>query len=70
MKDTRLLDKFNEVKLILCRYDYYIHIPKKILHLTNGELKIPHLMGLQYIAKEGINAVSEMKRSEWQKKWG
>ncbi len=54
MKDTRLLDKFNEAKQILCRYDYYIHIPKKILHLTNGELKIPHLMGLQYIAKEGI----------------
>lgn len=54
MKDTRLLDKFNEAKQILCRYDYYIHIPKKILHLTNGELKIPHLMGLQYIAKERL----------------
>lgn len=54
MKNTRLLDRFNETKQILCRYDYYIHIPKKILHLTNGELKIPHLMGLQYIAKEGM----------------
>ncbi|MCD7885190.1 MAG: PBECR4 domain-containing protein [Lachnospiraceae bacterium] len=54
MKDTKLLDKFNEAKQILCGYDYYIHIPKKILHLTNGELKIPHLMGLQYIAKEGM----------------
>lgn len=54
MKDTRLLDKFNEAKQILCRYDYYIHTPKKILHLTNGEQKIPHLMGLQYIAKEGM----------------
>lgn len=54
MKDTRLLDKFNEAKQILCRYDYYIHTQKKILHLTNGELKIPHLMGLQYIAKEGM----------------
>ena len=54
MKDTRLLDKFNEAKQILCRYDYYIHTPKKILRLTNGELKIPHLMGLQYIAKEGM----------------
>lgn len=54
MKDTRLLDIFNEAKQILCRYDYYIHIPKKILHLTNGELKIPHLMGLQYIAKKGM----------------
>ncbi len=39
---------------ILCRYDYYIHVPKKVLHLTNGELKILHLMGLQYIAKEGM----------------
>lgn len=54
MKDTRLLDRFNEAKQILCRYDYYIHIPKKILHLTNTELKIPHLMGLQYIAGEGM----------------
>lgn len=39
MKDTRLLDKFNEAKQILCRYDYYIHIAKKILRLTNGERK-------------------------------
>jgi len=54
MKDTRLLDRFNEAKQILCRYDYYIHIPKRILHLTNTELKIPHLMGLQYIAGEGM----------------
>lgn len=54
MKDTRLLDKFNEARQILCRYDYYIHTPKKILHLTNGELKIPHLMGLQYIAGKGM----------------
>ena len=23
MKDTRLLDRFNEAKQILCRYDYY-----------------------------------------------
>lgn len=53
MKDTRLLERFNEAKQILCRYDYYIHTPKKILHLTNTELKIPHLMGLQYIAGEG-----------------
>ncbi|MCM1181567.1 MAG: PBECR4 domain-containing protein [Clostridium sp.] len=54
MRDTRLLDKFNEAKQILCRYDYYIHTSKTIIHLTNGELKIPHLMGLQYIAKEGM----------------
>lgn len=53
MKDTRLLDKFNEAKQILCRYDYYLHLPKRILHLTNTEAKIPHLMGLQYIAGEG-----------------
>lgn len=53
MKDTRLLDKFNEAKQILCRYDYYLHLPKRILHLTNTEAKIPHLMGLQYIAGKG-----------------
>ena len=29
MKDTRQLDKFNEIEQILCRYDYYIHTPKK-----------------------------------------
>lgn len=46
MKDTRLLDKFKEVKQILCRYDYYNPYTEKNLHLTNEELKIPHLMGL------------------------
>lgn len=51
MKDTRLLKIFNEAKDVLCRYDYYIHTAKRILHLTNSELKIPHLMGLQYVGR-------------------
>lgn len=51
MKDPRLLKIFNDTKDVLCRYDYYIHTSKRILHLTNSELKIPHLMGLQYIGR-------------------
>ena len=51
MKDTRLLKIFNDTKDILCKYDYYIHTVKRILHLTNTELKIPHLMGLQYVGR-------------------
>jgi hypothetical protein len=51
MKDTRLLKIFNDTKDVLCKYDYYIHTSKKILHLTNTELKIPHLMGLQYVGR-------------------
>lgn len=51
MKDTRLLKIFNDTKDVLCRYDYYIHTTKRILHLTNSELKIPHLMGLQYVGR-------------------
>lgn len=51
MKDTRLLKIFNDTKDVLCKYDYYIHTSKHILHLTNSELKIPHLMGLQYIGR-------------------
>lgn len=54
MKNTRLLDIFTETKQILCKYDYYIHTPKKILHLTNSDLKLPHLMGLQYIGKKDL----------------
>lgn len=46
-----LVDIFQNTKDVLCKYDYYIYIPKRILHLTNSELKIPHLMGLQYIGK-------------------
>lgn len=51
MKDTRLLKIFNDTKDVLCRYDYYIYTAKRILHLTNTELKIPHLMGLQYVGR-------------------
>lgn len=49
MKDTRLLKIFNDTKDVLCKNDYYIHIAKRILHLKNTELKIPHLIGLQYV---------------------
>lgn len=34
--------------------DYYIHIPKKIIHVTNLENMIPHLMGMQYIGKSDM----------------
>ena len=51
MKDTRLLEIFQGVKETLCRYDYYIHTSKRILHLSNTEDKIPHLMGLQYAGR-------------------
>lgn len=56
MEDTRLLNIFNDTKECLCKYDYYIHTSKRILHLTNSELKIPHLMGLQYIGKDNYYA--------------
>lgn len=46
-----LIDIFQKTKDVLCKYDYYIYVPKKILHLTNSELKIPHLMGMQYIGR-------------------
>ena len=46
-----LLDIFKKTKEVLCKYDYYIYTSKKILHLTNSELKIPHLMGLQYVGR-------------------
>lgn len=46
-----LVDIFQNTKDVLYKYDYYIYTPKRILHLTNSELKIPHLMGLQYIGK-------------------
>ena len=48
-----LLQIFQDTKEVLCRYDYYIHTKKCILHLTNSETKIPHLMGMQYIGKPG-----------------
>ena len=52
MADKELLPVFQDAKETLCKYDYYIHTPKRILHLTNTEEKIPHLMGLQYIGAE------------------
>lgn len=48
-----LLQIFQDTKEILCRYDYYIHTKKCILHLTNSEIKLPHLMGMQYLGKPG-----------------
>lgn len=51
MKDTRLLQIFQNVKDTICKYDYYIHTPKKIIYLSNTEDKIPHLMGLQYAGR-------------------
>ena len=46
-----LIDIFQKTKDVLCKYDYYLYTPKRVLHLTNSELKIPHLMGLQYIGR-------------------
>lgn len=46
-----LLQIFQDTKEVLCRYDYYIHTKKCVLHLTNSEIKIPHLMGMQYLGK-------------------
>ena len=46
-----LLQIFQDTKEVLCRYDYYIQTQKRILHITNSELKIPHLMGMQYLGK-------------------
>ena len=51
MKDTRLFKIFNDIKDVLCKNDYYIHTAKRILHLINTELKIPHLMGFQYVGR-------------------
>ena len=46
-----LIDIFQKTKAVLCKYDYYIYTSKRVLHLTNSELKIPHLMGLQYVGR-------------------
>lgn len=51
MQDTRLLEIFQNTKDTICKYDYYIHTSNRILHLTNTEDKIPHLMGLQYAGR-------------------
>lgn len=54
MRNQKLLEVFLDAKRILCRNDYYIHIPKKIIHVTNSENMIPHLMGMQYIGRPGM----------------
>lgn len=46
-----LLDIFQKTKDVLCKYDYDIYIAKGVIHLTNSELKIPHLMGMQYVGR-------------------
>ena len=46
-----ILQIFQDTKEVLCKYDYYIHTQKRILHVTNSEVKIPHLMGMQYLGK-------------------
>ena len=51
MANQKLLEVFLNTKRILCSSDYYIHIPKKIIHVTNSENMIPHLMGMQYIGR-------------------
>ncbi len=51
MANQKLLEVFLNTKKILCGSDYYIHIPKKIIHVTNSENMIPHLMGMQYIGR-------------------
>ena len=51
MANQKLLEVFLNTKRILCKSDYYIHIPKKIIHVTNTENMIPHLMGMQYVGR-------------------
>lgn len=68
MKDTRLLQIFQNVKDTICKYDYYIHTSQKIIHLSNTEDKIPHLMGLQYAGRPkqytGDSGAYAVKREE------
>ena len=54
MANQKLLEVFLETKRILCKNDYYIHIPKKIIHVTNTENMIPHLMGMQYVGRPNM----------------
>ena len=51
MANQKLLEVFLDTKRILCKNDYYIHIPKKIIYVTNTENMIPHLMGMQYVGR-------------------
>lgn len=46
-----LINIFQRTKEILCKYDYYIYTSKRVLHISNSESKIPHLMGMQYIGE-------------------
>lgn len=54
MANQKLLEVLLDTKEILCRNDYYIHIPKKTIRVTNTENMIPHLMGMQYIARPDL----------------
>lgn len=54
MANQKLLEVFLNTKRILCASDYYIHIPKKIIHVTNSENMIPHLMGMQYVGRQDM----------------
>lgn len=54
MANQKLLEVFLNTKRILCSSDYYIHIPKKIIHVTNSENMIPHLMGMQYVGRQDM----------------
>lgn len=51
MANQKLQDIFEETKRILCKNDYYIYIPKKVIYVTNTENMLPHLMGMQYIGR-------------------
>ena len=51
MANQKLLEVFLDTKRILCKNDYYIHIPKRIIYVTNTENMIPHLMGMQYVGR-------------------
>lgn len=51
MQDQKLFFIFQNTKEVLCKFDYYIYLPKRILRLTNREDQIPHLMGLQYVGR-------------------
>ena len=66
-----LFDIFQKTKNTLCKYDYYIYTSKSVIHLTNSELKIPHLMGLQYVGRQnrftgdfGVYAIKKMLLAE------
>lgn len=51
MANQKLLEVFLDTKQILCGNDYYIHISKRTIRVTNSENVIPHLIGMQYIGR-------------------